>query len=118
MGQTPALAAVAAQIAAQIEEWDNPAVERAIFGMSVPEHIAALVDAFCRRELGSGIAAPLFYRSSIGVVFGLELDDGRRLVLKGHQPDVPAGYLAAVVSITRRLAESGFPCPRPLAGPR
>ena len=112
-----AQAAMATQINALIEDWDNPAVERAIFGTVDPAQIAERVDAFCGEYLGSGIADALFYRSSIGSVFGLELEDTRRVVVKVHQPSYPAGYLAAIQRVTRHLAARGFPCPSPILVP-
>jgi Phosphotransferase enzyme family len=60
----------------------------------------------------------LFYTSSQGAVFGLELEDQRRLVLKAHQPDRSAPFLSAVHEVQRHLAENGFPCPTPILGPR
>ena len=112
-----AQAALAGQIHALIGDWDNPAVERAIFGTADPAQIAAQMNAFCRERLGAGIAEALFYRSSIGCVFGLELEDGRRVVVKAHQPDYPAGYLGAIQRVTRHLASRGFPCPVPVLDP-
>jgi len=112
-----AQAAVAGQIHALTENWDNPAVERAIFGTADPAQIAAYVDAFCREHLGAGIAEALFYRSSIGSVFGLGLEDGQRVVVKAHQPDYPAVYLGAVQRVARHLASRGFPCPVPILDP-
>jgi hypothetical protein len=108
---------VARQIGDLIEDWDNPAVEREIFGTADPTQIAPQVDAFCREHFGHHIRRPLFYRSSVGAVFGLELAGGQRVVIKVHQPDYPVTYLAAVQRVTRHLAEHGFPCPTPLLEP-
>lgn len=51
----------------------------------------------------------------MSVVLGLELDDGRTVVLKAR----PAGQerrAASCVAVQRELAEQGFPCARPLTG--
>jgi hypothetical protein len=100
-----------------IGDWGDPSVERVVYGTTDPAQVAALADAFCREHLGTGIAAPLFYRAHVGSVFGVQLEDGRRLVVKVHQPDSPPSYLAAVQLVQRHLADQGFPCPRPLLEP-
>lgn len=93
-------------------------VERAIFGSSDPAAITVEVERFTREELGSPVGEPLFFESSVGSVFGLRLRDGRDVVIKAHQPHEPLDYLDAVHAVCRHLFESGFPCPRPLLGPR
>src|SRR5580704_6002352 len=100
-------------IAEYLAEWGQPFVELAIFGTADAAVIAAEVDAFCRAHLGAGVAGALFVASSIGNVHGLVLDDGRRVVLKAHQPDVDREKLRAVQRVTLHLAEAGFPAPRP-----
>lgn len=79
--------------------------------------MATLADEFLRREVGAGIAAPRFYVASTGCVLGAELDDGRRAVLKVHQPITAASVLAAIQRVQRHLHVRGFPAPVPLAGP-
>ena len=93
------------------------AVERLIFGGAGEADVAALVDAHCRRTLGAGVRERLWTRTSVGVVFGLELDDGRRVVLKAHQPRQSLVSLQVVHATQTMLARQGFPCPRPLAEP-
>jgi Ser/Thr protein kinase RdoA (MazF antagonist) len=51
----------------------------------------------------------------VAVVRGLELADGRRVVVKCR--DDAAGRVRGCVDVQRRLAAAGFPCPAPLAGP-
>jgi Phosphotransferase enzyme family len=79
--------------------------------------MATLADEFLRRELGAGIAGPRFYVASTGCVLGVDLDDGRGVVVKVHQPVTAAPVLAAVQRVQRHLHERGFPAPVPLAGP-
>jgi hypothetical protein len=45
-----------------------------------------LVDRFCVAELGAGISKVLFRATSGGVVLADLLSDGRRVVVKAHQP--------------------------------
>jgi Phosphotransferase enzyme family len=100
------MADLAAVIAAHLAEWnDSPAyVELAIYGTDDPQAIARELDVFCRRELGAGVAAGLFHQSSIGAVTGVVLSDGRRLVIKAHQPERSPAWLAEIVRVQRHLA--------------
>ncbi|CAA9257544.1 MAG: hypothetical protein AVDCRST_MAG77-2409 [uncultured Chloroflexi bacterium] len=113
------MAALAAAIDAEIRDWEDPAVERAIFGTRAPDAIAVAFDTFCAEHLGSRMEAPLFYSSSMGAVAGVRLADGRCVVIKAHQPDQSAAFLSAVQRVQRHLAARAFPfpCPRPLLGP-
>lgn len=99
-------------------DWVDWPVERAVFGTAEPATITAEIERFVRTELGSPVREPLFFESSVGSVFGLLLADGREVVVKAHQPREPPAYLEAVHTVCCHLAESGFPCPRPLLGPR
>lgn len=101
-------------IAESIAQWGEPFVEVAIFGTADAAQIAAQVDSFCRARLGAGVAGALFENASVGNVHGLVLQDGRRVVLKAHQPTMPLAHLRAVQRIVRHLRDHGFPAPRPL----
>lgn len=70
--------------------------------------------AWCRRELGAEPEVVLFRAGYLSEVTGLRLADGRGVVLKARPP---APRLAGCVAVQGALAEAGFPCPRPLAGP-
>jgi hypothetical protein len=74
-------------------------------------------ERFCRSELGSGIGEVLFERASTGIVRGLELEDGRRVVVKAHQPAQDALFLTAVRDVQAFLHSAGYPVPLPLTGP-
>jgi hypothetical protein len=69
---------------------------------------------WCGENLGSPATAELFRSGYLSVVIGLRLADGREVVVK-VRPDSPR--LAGCVEVQRRLFESGYPCPEPLAGP-
>lgn len=92
-------------------------VEEIVFRTRSPAEIDSIVDRFCVRELGAGISKVLFRATSVGVVFGVRLDDGRRVVVKAHQPRETGARLEAVHAIQRDLHRAGLPCPQPLAGP-
>jgi hypothetical protein len=112
-----ALAATAATIQATLDAYPAAPIDRACFGTTDATAMAALADEFLRREVGAGIAAPHFYATSTGCALGLDLDDGRAVVLKVHQPHTVPAELAAVQRVQRELHRRGFPAPRPLAGP-
>jgi hypothetical protein len=95
----------------------NPVVERAILGTADPAAIAAQVASFCRAQLGTTIALLRFYWVSVGCVLGLDLEDGRSIVVKVQNGARDGRYLAACLDVRRELVAAGFPCPRPIAGP-
>lgn len=100
-----------------IQEWDTPFVELAIFGADNGQQIARYLNTFCEQTLHSSIAEYLFYESSQGAVCGVQLTDGRRVVIKAHQPRRNVAFLQAVYQAQRYLAEHGYPCPFPLVAP-
>jgi Phosphotransferase enzyme family len=104
-------------IADHLRDWERAHVDLAIHGSGDARVIAQALDQFCRRELGSPVAEGLFYRSSIGAVAGVALADGRRVVIKAHQPDWSAEQLRAVVALQRHVASVSGLAPNVLAGP-
>lgn len=104
---------------AAAHDWQSPggAVERLVFGTREQPVIDAAVDAFCRAQLGAGVAEVLLRASSAGVVYGARLEDQRRVVVKAHQPRESAAFLQAAQRVQAHLHREGFPCPAPLAGP-
>ena len=99
------------------ETWEDCVVDRAVLGTDDPFELAALFDRFCAEELGSRAAGARFYRVSVACVAGLDLEDGRSVVVKAQGGSRPLPYLDACVAFRRILVDEGFPCPRPLAGP-
>lgn len=93
------------------------AVERLIFGTADETEILSVLRRFCSKVLGSVPRETLFVRTSVGVVFGLELESSQRVVVKAHQPRQSAAFLRCVFETQRQLATAGFPCPRPVAPP-
>jgi len=104
-------------IAVSLADWDVPYVELAIYGLVDPRHIAAQLREVCVRELRSRPTAPLFYRSSVGAVVGLELDDGTRVVVKAHQPTTTREHLVEVVRLQSRVESQLQLAPKVRAGP-
>ena len=69
------------------------------------------LSSWCAEHLGAEPTAVLFERRSLSAVTGLRLADGREVVVKAREDE---GRAAACVTAQGRLAERGFPCPRPL----
>ena len=61
-------------------------VDLAIHGTEDPQRIASAIDDLCRESVGSNVIDGLFYAVSMGAVAGVELADGRRVVVKGYPP--------------------------------
>jgi hypothetical protein len=104
-------------IESSLAEWDVPHVELAIFGTADASHIADRLREICGSTLHSPLAKTLFYRSSVGAVAGLELEDGRRVVVKAHQPSTTHAHLVEVVRLQSIVASELRLAPRVLAGP-
>lgn len=111
------LASLTDVVAAHLREWQTPFVELAIYGHANPGRIAAAIDDLCLRALGSRAAEALFYQSSIAAVAGLGLSDGRRVIVKAHQPDETELVLDELVRLQAHVAASTRLAARPLAGP-
>ncbi len=105
-------------IASHLSEWERAVVELAIYGTDDAATIAATIDRFVTDELGAHVFDCVFYRTSVGSVAGLVLDDGRRVVVKAHQPHVRRERLVAVHDVMRTLSRASFPCPAPILEPR
>ena len=74
----------------------------------------AFLPGWCDRYLGARPARVLFRSGHLSRVVGVELADGRRVVIKAR----PAGRrIAGCVAVQRHLARTGFPCPQPLTDP-
>jgi len=105
-------------ITSYMTQWDIHFVEPVVFGTTDPYKIACLIDTFCQEELGAQVAVFLFYESSVGVVCGVRLVDGRRVVVKIHQSSRSLDFLQAVVRVQRYLLSHDYPCTKPLLDPR
>lgn len=91
--------------------------ERAVHGsVTVPE-LRAFLDAWVRHRLGSPIVKVRFRAGRIDVVWGVELADGRAVVIKTHRPPVDLDAVRNANDAQRLLAHAGFPCAAPWADP-
>jgi hypothetical protein len=74
----------------------------------------ASVIRWCVSALGSAPVHELFRRSHLSEVIGLELGDGRQIVIKVRPG---SARLEAAAAVQRHVHDQGFPCPQVLAGP-
>src|SRR5215831_2926929 len=80
----------------------------------VPEVDPASLAEWCEQQLGSPVAGELFRSGHLARVIGARLADGREVVVRVRTPEPRS---VACAEVQRRLFESGYPCPRLLAGP-
>ena len=104
-------------VATQHAKWGTNAVDAEVFGTGDPAEMAAIVDRFCRDELGAETEEGLFYGASSGCVLGVRLRDGGEVVIKAYQQRWQAPYLRAVQSFQAHAVGRGLPCATPLRGP-
>ena len=88
--------------------------ERAVFGPYSPEYTAEELEQFVFAHTGSSIRACLYEHVSAGVALEVELEDGRRVVLKACVGGDDDGRPAAI-EVQRRVAAAGFPAPAVLS---
>lgn len=90
--------------------------ERAVYGPVTPVELRAFLDTWAKRRLGSPIAKVRFRAGRIDVVWGVELQDGRAVVLKTHRPPVDLDATRVANEAQLLLAKAGFPCAVPWPG--
>ena len=91
--------------------------ERAVHGAVTVLELRKFLDSWARDRLGSAIAGVRFRAGRIDAVWGVELQDGRAVVIKAHRTPVDLDAAEATIEAQLVLAAAGFPCPVPLAGP-
>jgi Ser/Thr protein kinase RdoA (MazF antagonist) len=74
----------------------------------------ASLAAWCEVHLGSPAESELFRVGHLTRVIGTRLADGREVVVRVRPA---AARIAGCTEVQRRLFDSGYPCPAPLAGP-
>jgi hypothetical protein len=103
-------------LATLIDRRSRRLLEVRIFQTSDVDAVASAISTFVEARLGR-IDSALFYRASAGLVVGLRCAEVGDVVLKIHRRNGRPDRLEAVQFIQRRLAENGFPAPRPLLPP-
>lgn len=92
-------------------------LETVLFGTDDATEIVGLLAAFCGRSLDVGLRTVTFYKRSVGVVFGVLLNNDQRVVIKVHRPELIPDGLDGIRAVQSHLAERGLPAPKPLGGP-
>ena len=68
--------------------------------------------------MGSGVAVVRWFREGTGLVWGVDLEDGRAVVLKAHRHEMASDdHLGGFLAVQRRVAAVHAWAPMPLAGP-
>jgi hypothetical protein len=88
-----------ALIADPLSMYMDPSVQQSVFGTIDPAEIADLYRAWCLTHLGRDIAEAWLWSVSVGCVAAVVLRDGRRVVIKAHQPDRDQHRLSAIATI-------------------
>ena len=65
------------------------------------------VDRWCEEHLGSGVAEVRWVREGTGIVSGVELQDGRSVVVKAHRADYVPDGRAITQALTPSAAGGG-----------
>lgn len=91
--------------------------ERAVFGEGTVRDLHAFLDAWAHDRLGSRVVDVRFRAGRIDVVWGVQLQDGRAVVIKVHRLPVDPDAIRAAIHAQRILATERYPCALPLAGP-
>ncbi len=107
---------VAELVSASIAAW-NGDLEAVLFGATAGPEVAASIEQFCADHL-SPVAEGIFYRSGVGSVVGVRLNDGRQVVIKVHRWNVSIDRLTDVQRVQEHLADRSVPAPRPIGRPQ
>lgn len=96
---------------------DVSGVEATVVGLQSRREVDRWVSDALEQLLGERVRSVLFRSGRIDAVYGLETEPGRRVLLKVHRAPVDLAGRRLVVRAQEVLAEAGFPCAQPLAGP-
>ena len=112
------------EIIQDLETWHSPSVELDCYGTDNAGQIATMVEEFCRHHLDSRVRGYLFYGASIGSTHGLQLEDGRNVVIKVRPPPetnpdlrFDLESLRSICKVMNWIADLGYPCPKIILGP-
>jgi hypothetical protein len=104
-------------VAAHRRRWGDWSTEDAIFGPAGVYEVAGWYERLCVSVLGSPVRRALFFGASAGCAAGVELSDGRVLVVKAFQPRWRLDCLQVVSAAQRGLVPAGVACPMPEVAP-
>lgn len=104
-------------IEAHHQRWGDSSTQVATFGAIDAQGVASWYERICVTALRSSVSRGVFFGASAGCVVGVELADGRQVVIKAYQPRWRLDALQAVSTAQLRLSLAGFACPVPTVPP-
>lgn len=104
-----------ALLEAYFKDEDLKRIFKDITGTNNAAVIQPVLDLAIADHLQSSIEKIIFIQSSIGVVFGLLLTTGSKVVLKIYSPKIPKSYLQEMNRILVILQQENFPSPKALS---
>ena len=96
---------------------ETTATERAVLGMAAASDVLSFFSGYVRGRLGRAISRVRFRAGRIDAVWGVDLDDGRAVVIKCHRRPSDLDAIAAACDAKRVLRAVDFPCAEQLSGP-
>jgi len=96
---------------------DISGVEAVVIGQLSRDDVDVWVSRALVSLIGEPVQEVLFRSGRIDAVYGLVTGTGAEVLLKVHRPPVDVDGRRLVGRAQHLLAETGFPCARPLAGP-
>ena len=97
--------------------WGDSHTQESTFGAIGARGVASWYERVCITALGTPASRGLFFGASAGCVAGVELADGRAVVIKAYQPRWELDALHMVSAAQLRLSGAGFACPVPVVPP-
>ena len=91
--------------------------ERAVLGDVPATQVLTFLSSYTRERLGQPIRIVRFRAGRIDAVWGVELADGRQVVIKAHRQPVDLVAVTAATAAKSLLVAAGYPCPQPYSGP-
>ncbi|WP_328291343.1 hypothetical protein OG218_01000 [Kineococcus sp. NBC_00420] len=91
--------------------------ERAVLGEVTAAQVLTFLSRYTLARLGEPIRSVRFRAGRIDAVWGVELADGRQVVIKAHRQPVDVQAVTAATAAKSLLVAAGYPCPQPHSGP-
>ena len=104
-------------LAVEVLDPEGRILTGSILGTTDAARIFRRLENFCVSGGLPAVERVFFYEISVGAAFGLDLEDGSRVVLKAHPSKRNVRFLETVCRVQEHLFRRGFPCPRPVIGP-
>jgi hypothetical protein len=96
-------------IDAHLQRYPDSVVVRDVMGTAEPAQLRAQV-----ASVEPEVEEIFFFTASVGALFGVRRRDGSRVAVKFHKLFQDGAYLDELQRVQARLADAGYPAPRPL----